>query len=95
MGYFHVTGRYRQEIHAHIEAETAEEAAVKCQERFQAWLDGGMEDMEGIWFGPEEAELDENVLLTQAKATREDPTYWTETEEVELTTVAGAWKVSA
>lgn len=94
--YFHVTGRYQHEIHGDVEAETAEEAAAICQNRFQAWLDGGMVDMEGIWFGPQEAYLDEQALVNRAKdASRDDPTYWTTTDEVELHFAADAtWKAS-
>ncbi len=92
--YFHVTGRYQQEIHADMEAESAEEAALIGQQRFQAWLDGGMVDMEGIWFGPEEVRLNEEVLVNQAKdATRDDPTYWEDTKEVDIHYINGEWAI--
>ena len=65
-----IKGQIEQAESANVDAETKEEAALIGQQRFQQWLDGGMVDMEGVWFGPEEARLDEEVLTNQAK----DPT---------------------
>ena len=82
MACFSVTGIYRQEIHASIDAESTEDAAKKAMAMFEEWL-VDMKERDGISLGPEEPWLDEDVLVTQAKdSTPEDPRYWTETQEV-------------
>ena len=80
-----VTGMYRQEIHARISAPGDEEAARKAFEMFQEWLLTMPAEMEGISFGPEDPSLDEEMRFTYAKDhTREDPTYWTKTTEMNV-----------
>lgn len=82
---FIVTGIYRQEIHAEGVARTTEEAAAIAFEMFQEWLLDMPMDKEGISFGPEDPFLEEEMSLTFAKEwTHEDPSYWTEREEIDV-----------
>ena len=78
---FQVTGQYRQDIHADVEATDERAALVKASEMFEKWLEK-VDDLEGITFGPDEASLDEGVLITEARTpTKEDPSCWTRQEE--------------
>ena len=92
---YRVTGLYRQEIHADITAASAEEAAIEAMRRFDQWVETG-EEGPGISLGPEEPEIDEEVLISLAKdPTPEDPTYWADQEDLYVTrNVEGEYRAS-
>ena len=85
MNNYHVTGQYRQDIHASIDAESNEDAVRKANVLFEKWMEAMSTDVEGISFGPEEATLDDDVLVSQARnPTRQDRSYWTQAVELSI-----------
>ena len=81
--FYIVTGIYRQEIHANIDALSEEEAAIKAMELFEKWLETMPDSIPEISFGPEPAFLDEDVLIRSAQdPSPSDPFYWSNIKEL-------------
>lgn len=82
---YRVTGQYRQDIHATVDADSDADAVRKATRLFRKWLETMSNDVEGVSFGPEETTLDDDVLVTQPRdPTPDDRTYWTQSVELSI-----------
>lgn len=73
-----VTGQYRQDIDATVDADSEEDAVRQANSLFMKWMETMTEDVAGISFGPPEATLDDDVLVSQARApTPDNRSCWT------------------
>jgi hypothetical protein len=68
-----------------VDTESDADAVRKANTLFLKWLETMSDDVEGVSFGPEEATLDDDVLVTQPRdPTPDDRTYWTEPVELSI-----------
>lgn len=83
MSIYHCTASEWRNIHIQVEAETKQEAAKKAMKLFKEH--GSLvlfRSVEGMWAGPEEPVVGEEIEVTQALDN--GPPYWGETEFIRI-----------